>query len=70
MKIDLYSVLPLFQSGAIGHMWVHHADMDEAVEISASLGKALGCDNTTSAQMVACLREKPAQDFVDIYGEV
>ena len=58
------------KSGAIGHPWLHHADMEEAVAMSSSLAKALGCDTSTPSQMVACLREKSMQDFLDVYENV
>lgn len=59
-----------FKSGALTDTWTHHANMDEVVKMTYDMGKAMGCDVTTSSALVRCLRAKPVEDFIAIYEGV
>lgn len=66
MSAGLFS-RAIMQSGALNEIWSHHTTMEEVVEMTFDMGKEVGCDVTTSTELVRCLRSKSVKEIMALY---
>lgn len=55
----------ILQSGALT-LWTHHPDIQTAVDMTRAFGKDLGCEGTTSEELVTCLRGKSVEEMEEV----
>ncbi|XP_041458268.1 cholinesterase 1-like [Lytechinus variegatus] len=59
----------IMQSGALA-MWTHHSDKQTTVDMTKAFAMELGCDVSSSVEIVTCLREKSVEDMQNVQSNV